>query len=76
MKYISDERIRKAKAYKALPIALVIRPLKHLIAKHTVRSIKNGEMTAELDIFGQLAKLAANRGDGLTVQRMALNKNF
>lgn len=73
MKYISDERIRKAEAYKALPIALVIRPLKHLIAEHTSHTLKNGVQSTHLDIFGQLAKHAANRGDGLTVQRMARN---
>ena len=71
--HISAERARKAKAYRALPIAKVIRPLRHIVAKHTVRGTDGkGNVTTELDFFTQAAVTYARRGWGRIVQTMAM----
>lgn len=70
---ISPERARKAKAYRALPIAKVIRPLRHIVAKHTVRGTDGKcNVTTELDFFAQAAVTYARRGWGRAVQTMAM----
>lgn len=70
---ISTERARKAKAFKALGIAKVVKPLRHILAKHTVRKTDgHGNVSVELNYVAHAAVTWARRGWGCAVQHMAL----
>lgn len=71
-KHVSPERKRKAIAYAALPLARVISPLRHVLAKHTHKTNFNGTVSRTFDDIAHRAIDAAKRGDGLTVQRIAM----
>lgn len=69
---VSNERKRKAAAYRALPVAKVIRPLKYILSRHTETHIANGIVTKTPDAFAVSAMRFAKRGQGRLVHSMAL----
>ena len=65
-----DNNGKALAAWKKLGVGHIAKPLKHIIARTSFRT-SDGKLIRSIE--SDVAQRAANRGDGLTVQRMALS---
>jgi len=72
VKDVTEKQAKNLAYRKSLGIAKFVSPLRHVLAKHQVKSVdEKGVVSYSLDGIGLLAVRAAKRGNGRAVQFLA-----